>query len=369
MIELVPPGSSTIHRAVESVLETLMNGNTALPTHVLIDEGDRSWLRLAAAWPVEVRRRTVLVTASDESLVDALSLEIGGAVRLPVSTPSMEAACESAAALDAAEAVPMATQGVLDTLVVESSEVLVVGWWPQAFWQRQMGPIRPVKWLVEIAERLAIIPVILPGPILFVAGRRRAEIEAVWIGAEDRPGPLSFASAPRILEFSPSVISVDGEVRIDLVLSATAAGQDDAVAQLEINHPVLEIPSGRRVGCWSLSRRTADDGSPWHAVPRRGEGGGRWWEIVSADGSSELIAESTSLDLDDIEGQRVIRVPGFFGAASRSGSPAGLLIEGLARDAGRAGRPIWVPGVDGDGVRFLLGLPGPIWVDGPGVPG
>ena len=75
------------------------------------------------------------------------------------------------------------------------------------------------------------------------------------------------------------------------------------------------------------------------------------------------------MERDDIAGQSVIRAPGFVGAALRRGSPAGLLIEGLARHGSRAGRPIWVPSVDAEGVRFLLGLPGPIWVDGPGVPG
>ena len=117
MVKLVPPGKSPNHRAVESVLESLQAGNTALPPQVLIDDGDRSWRRHAAVLPVEVRRRSILVTASDASLVDALSFEIGGAVRQPVSTPSMEAAYEAAAILETWDVVPMATQGVVDALM------------------------------------------------------------------------------------------------------------------------------------------------------------------------------------------------------------------------------------------------------------
>jgi len=369
MVELVPPGESPNHRVVESVLDGLLAGNTALPPQVFIDDGDRSWRRHAAVLPVEVRRRSVLVTASDASLVDALSFEIGGAARLPVSTPSMEAACDVVATREAWEVVPMATQGVLDALRGDFSDPLVVGWRPQDFWRRQVGPTRLVRWLAEIAERLAIIPLILPGPILVVVGRSRAEIEAALDDAGGGAGSSSFPSPPMIFDLAAADLGVGDGIRIDRILAAEAAGCQDVDARSELRHPVLEIPSGQKVGQWSLTGGAGDDGSPWHASPRPKDRAGRTWEIVSHDGSSEVIAESTSLEMDDAAGQSVIRMPGFVGAALRHGSPAGLLIEGMARHDARRGRPIWVPSVDAEGVRFLLGLPGPIWVDGPGVPG
>ncbi len=368
MVGLVPPGESRNHRVVESVLETLLAGNTVLPPQVMIDDGDRSWQRYAAALPVEVRRRSALVTASDASLVDALSFEIGGAARLPVSTPSMEAACEAVSTLESRDVVPMATQGVLDALRSDLSELLVVGWRPQEFWRRQVGPIRQVKWLVEIAERLTVIPVILPGPILVVMGLSRADIEAALGDAGGGPGFSSFPSPPTIVELSASDFGAGDEFRIDRILAAAAAGGHVVSDRPQLKHPVLEIPSGRRVGQWSLERGTVDVGSPWGASPRIQGRAGSCWEIISQDGSSEMITESTSLDGDDVAGQSLIRAPGFVGAALRHGSPAGLLIEGMACHSARAGRPIWVPSVDGEGVRLLLGLPGPIWVDGPGVP-
>lgn len=369
MVEILAPKKSPIHQVVERMLETLLAEKTPLPSRVLIDDADRSWRRHAAALPVETRRRSVLVTASDASLVDALLFEIGGAARLPLSTPSMEAACEAAVSPEFGGVIPMATQGVMDALMGDLSEFLVVGWRPQAFWQRQAGAIRPVRWLVEIAERLAIIPVILPGPFLVISGRGRTEVEAAAANAGGGRGSFSFPAPPSVVELSTSDLSADSGIQIDSILAVATAGRDDADCSPEFSDPVLELPSGRCVGRWSLTPSTADDGSTWHASPRQGDSDGSCWQIVSADGASEAIAESTSLDGDEVARQSVIRAPGFVGATLRRGSPAGHLIEGLARHSARAQRPIWVPSVDSEGVRFLLGLTGPFWVDGPGVPG
>jgi hypothetical protein len=369
MVEIVPPEKTPAHRVVESALETLLADNASLPLRVLIDDGDRSWRRHAAALAVEIRRGSVLVTASDASLVDALSFEIGGAARLPLSTPSMEAACESAASREVGEVIPWATQGVMDAVLGDSSEILVAGWMSQAFWQRQMGPIRPARCLVEIAERLGVVPVILPGPILVIVGRDRAEVEAAAAGAGSGPGSIPFPAPPSVVGLSTSDFPADSGIRIDRVLAAVSAAWDEAGQPAEFSNPVLEIPSGRRVGRWSLTRGTGDEEGSLQAAPLQPHRDRSLWEVVSCDGSREVIAESISLDWDGVAGQTLIRAPGFVGAALRHGSPAGLLIEGLARHPVRAGRPIWVPSVDAEGVRLLLGLGGPFWVDGPGVPG
>ncbi len=369
MVEILPLKESPSHRVVESVLEALHSAGTRLPSRVFIDDGDRSWRRHAAALPVETRRCSVLVTASNASLVDALSFEIGGAAPLPLSTPSMEAACESAASGEASEVTPMATQGVIDALMEDGSGILVVDWLPQTFWQRQLGPIRPVRRLVEIAERLGIIPIILPGPILVIAGLDRAEVEAAAADAGAGSGSSSFPAPPRVVELSTSDRAAETGIRIDRILAAVTAGRGEAGRAPEFGLPVLEIPSGRNVGRWSLTRGTGADQAPWCAFPQQPDRDPSSWKIVSADGSREEISESVSLENDEVVGQSVIRAPGFAGAVLRRGSPAGLLIEGLARHPARAGRPIWVPSVDAEGVRFLLGLAGPFWVDGPGVPG
>jgi hypothetical protein len=366
MVELLPSAEGPAHGAIESVLENLRADNTPLPARVFVDDGDRSWLGHAAVLPVEARRRSVLAAASEASLVDALLFEIGGALRRPVSTPSMEAACESAAG--GGTVVPMATQGVLDAMIDHGSRLMVVGWRQRAFWQRQVGSIRPIAWLVEIADRLARVPVILPGPVLVVSGRTPAEIEAVcsddWGGSASVP----FLTPPRIDELPVKSFSKGRQFRIEDVLAVSTSGSVRLDDRPNPSFPVLEIPSGRRVGHWSLAPTAGTDEAGWGAFPMGHDEDGGCWELVREDGSSEVVRESTSLARDTVAGQTLIRVPGFAGAELRRGSPAGLLIEELAGHPGRAGRPIWVPSVDAEGVRFLLSLPGPIWVDGPGVP-
>lgn len=369
MVELVPPSESATHRVVESVLETLLADNTPEPSQVFIDDGDGSWRRFAAMQPVEARRRSVLVTASDESLGDALLFEIGGASRMPISTPSMEAACESAAEDEGGPVVPFATQGVLEALTADVSEILLVGWRPPAFWLRQIGPVRSMTRLAEVAERLEILPVILPGPVLVVTGRTATEVEAVWRHDEGVPGSPPFPDPPWIVKLATSDIPTGAGVRIEDFAKAWIAepGKDDERPGADFS--VLEIPSGRKVGCWSLAGGPMADEAQWRATPGAPQHTGCSWDLARQDGSSEVVRESISLAFDEVAEQSLIRVPGSVGAQLRQGSPAGLLIEGMARHPARHGRPIWVPSVDAAGVRFLLGVAGPVWVDGPGVPG
>jgi len=63
-----------------------------------------------------------------------------------------------------------------------------------------------------------------------------------------------------------------------------------------------------------------------------------------------------------------VRVPGWASRGLRPGSPAGLLVTRIAEAASRRGIPLWIPNVDQEGLRLVLGLPGTIWVDGPAVP-
>ncbi len=231
-----------------------------------------------------------------------------------------------------------------------------------------MGSVRPTARLVEIAERLAVVPVILPGPILVIEGRSHVEIAAACGDVGVASGPSSIPAPPGIAEFRASTLPPGRRVQISDVLAGLMTERGGADLRSEPDFPVLEIPSGRTVGRWSLAPAAAG-GSFWHAFPAEGDHDWGCWELVRDDGSSEIVVESTSSALDEAAGQSLIRAPGFVGADVRRGSPAGLLIERLASHAARAGRPIWVPSVDAEAVRFLLSLPGPIWVDGPGVPG
>ena len=367
MVELLPWVESVAHRAIEGVLETLLNDDRPLPPWVFVDDGGGSWRRHATLLPVEERRRSVLAASSEASLYDALRFEIGGASWLPISTPSMEAACEAAATYDRGEIAPMATRGVVEVALADATDLCAVGWWPQSFWNRQVGSDRLFSWLTVIADRLGTHPVILPGPVLVVVGRGQAEIEAALVeDVESRPS--AFPAPPTIVDLSTILRSTDRRGLVEAVLAAVVGENRGEQAGDDLTLPVLEIPSGRRVGRWSPSPEATADGPGWLAVPVRDSLEGGSWRLVGEDGSSETVVESISPSDQEGGEQMVIRIPGFIGAEVRRGSPAGLLVERLARLATRVDRPLWVPSVDAEGVRFLLGLPGPIWVDGPGVP-
>jgi hypothetical protein len=75
-----------------------------------------------------------------------------------------------------------------------------------------------------------------------------------------------------------------------------------------------------------------------------------------------------SEEVAGVEEAVAVRVPGWASRDVRSGSPAGLLVTRIAEAAAGQNLPLWIPGVDEEALRLVLGLPGVIWVDGPAVP-
>ncbi len=247
------------------------------------------------------------------------------------------------------------------------SELWAVGWNPRSFWHRQVGSDRLIACLTGIAARLGCVPAILPDPILVVAGRGREDIEqACRDGSALDEGAVPVSPAVVIVAAAQRQGIIDGRVDDLLVGVAERARGGDGGPGKAL--PVLEISTGERIGWWSFTHDAGSGGPGWQAVPSGAVPDGRCWEIVAEDGSRTAVEEIESEYGSENEGQAVVRIPGFLGAQLRRGSPAGLLVERWATHQARAGRPLWVPSVDAEGVRFLLGLPGPVWVDGPGVP-
>ena len=368
MVELLPPAPGLAHKAIENMLKALRKADTQLPPWVLVEDGGDAWQRHAGLLPVEDRRRSVIAASSEASLADAIRFQIGGATWLPVSTASLELACEAAATGDRGKVAPMATRGVVEAALADATELSVVGWLPRSFWNRQVGSDRLSSWLSEIAGRIKCVPVILPGPVLVIVGCERAEIEAVW-SDDGEVGSSLFSAPPTIIDLLAADHPKNHRIEVEDVLAGIVGEGRGEPSHVDGSLPVLEIPSGLRVGCWSPSPRAKRRESGWLAVPAEQCHDGSCWILVREDGSSEIVVDSISPSDQEVADQSVIRVPGWIGAELRRGSPAGLLVERLARHEARAGRPLWVPSVDAEGVRFLLGLPGPIWVDGPGVPG
>jgi hypothetical protein len=325
-----------------------------MPPVVLVGEIDDRWWRHAVGLPVETRRRSVVAAASEAALWRAVGLEIGGAVRLPVSTPALEEACRAAATGGVAP--PAATEGVVEALLATGERLWAVAYTPCELWRRQWGARRLHRRLAAIAERLGAPPVIVPGPALVVAGGDDGDMAEAC--REDPPARLIDLSG-RLGSDRPGAIGLASAVR---AIDAAAAADPWPVVL-----PVMELPTGRQVGRWSSARTTLAEGPGWLAAPAGEPADGRTWRLESGGPEVEVVDLDGEVDLAS-DPREVLRLPGLIGAELRRGSPAALLAGRLARHEGRGGRPIWIPSVDIEGVRFVLGLPGPIWVDGPGVP-
>jgi len=367
MIRLAPASEGFAHQAIEKILETALSDDNPPPSCVLIEDPGDTWRRHAALLPVEERRRSVIAASSEASLIDAVRYEIGGATWLPASTPSIEMACEAAVLGARRECAPKATRGVLETLVADETSLSAIGWRPRSFWSRQVGSRWLCAALTEIANRLECVPAILPGPVLVVTGCDRTAIDTVCreFTASEK---VHIQMDPEILDLSRTLTSAHPSHRVeDLLASVSQAGEPKLNSLAEAQR-VLNLTTGERVGWWSLPGEESDVASGWMARPSEDRPDGGAWDIDAADGSRTILVEQMSVDDQESSEEAVIRVPGFIGAELRRGSPAGLLVERWAKHPARRDRPIWVPSVNTEGVRVLLGLPGPIWVDGPGVP-
>jgi hypothetical protein len=363
IVELLPRADSPGHRAIAALVEGLRDAGVPVPPRVLVDDGQTDWRSVSVALPVESRRRTVLATASERSLWQAVVLEIGGATWLPASTPSLEDACAAASAAEPLP-LPQATWGVLESAVAGAKRLWGVGWPPLPFWNRQIGSIRMLACLRRIADELRCLPAVVPGPILVVAGTDRDRVEEACRGqsAADRWGPIP----PAVVDLAPILALGSGQRAAGVIAAlrrwSAPGGQFEKLA-----FPVMELPSGRAVGHWlppGSDRRTDGD---WRAIPDRDHPDGARWH-VDGRGMDLAVRELTASAEIGVGEHEILRLSGRIGAELRRGSPAALLAERIARHEARGGRPLWISGVDADGVRFLLGLPGPVWVDGPGVP-
>jgi hypothetical protein len=349
MVELIPSLEGVGREAVTRVIEGLEERGVTLPPLIMVEGSDGRWRTHAARVPVERRRRSVAAVTSVECALDAVRFEFGGAIRLPVSSVSLELACE-AVERNPPGAIPLATPGVVEAVVAGAGCVIGVGWPLARFWRTQIGSPQLSDYLVAIATGLECVPVVVPGPTLVVADRAPVEIRTM-IEDTAASGGYGYASPPSIVPLGTRLTALD--IDAEAVEDETAAPADTG------SRPVLDVLSGRRVGGWSLTRADRVTGPGWRALPDATS----LWTLEHPDGSTEVVSEfPTTAD------QSVIKIPGWIGARVGPGSPSGIVVEAVAKDPVRNGQPLWISNADADAVRFLLGLPGPIWVDGPGVP-
>jgi hypothetical protein len=154
----------------------------------------------------------------------------------------------------------------------------------------------------------------------------------------------------------------------EAVAWAASAGDDSASAPQE-TAPVHELPSGEVVGRWGVSdsARVDETSGRWIAAPSALRPDGHRWRLRSPAGHVATVDDAVEPEVFDVA-TVAVRVPGWVTADVRPGSPAGILIERMARQAVRSGVVLWVPGVTEAALHLVLRTGARVWVDGPATP-
>jgi len=360
MIRFVPPDSSDRRGALEGIVDAAVADGKSNPPWIAVEDETGRWIHHVAAMPPGERASGVVALSSEKALLDAVRLGIGGGMWLPPSAAGASAALDAAATHGGPYVTPDAWLADLASPV--DQKMVAVTWVNRPFWRCQLGEPVMATQLAALAGQLGVLPALLPWPALLLSPRPTAEIHAAW----DRVVGEAGISSEGI-----EVIACDpreghcGVVTTAMRSLASHVSEDKDPKESGFPKPVYQLPTGRLVGRWApgeIDGYTIDDGF-WFATPHSVSTAGFRWRLESSDASRWVD------DVLQIEtGNNAVRVPGWVAHEAGPGRPAGLLIERLAAAAERSGVALWIPNADGSRLRFLLRLPGEIWVDGPAVP-
>lgn len=346
---------------LDSVIAGALAGGAPEPSWVAADDGSGDWVSEVAGRSGAQRARGVVAGASADAVAMAQRLGIGGAMWLPPST---------LAAMEAFEAAAQASLPVLDfdPAVVEAlgadAAIRIVTFGDRRFWRVQLGDRALSVLLAELAAAVGSPAAIVPWPALLLSDRLAVGVSETW-------RELTSSSGGAV----PSLIATDltvGAMGEGGVLHAAYSALVDGALEVEAagsieSQPVYELPQGHRVGWWTREEDQAPS-EGWLAAPTEvGEDRCRW--ELEGEGGLGIVEEVLSTtEVAEAEGAAAVRVPGWACGGLRPGAPAGLLVARLAEEAARRGLQLWIPNVDDEGLRFVLGLPGRLWVDGAAVP-
>lgn len=350
--------SETVRRAVTSVFEGAHSSGAAEPAMLAIDDDTVSWLEVVASRPRSERARSVLATGEESSLVAAIRLSIGGAAWLPCSSLSALEALGAAAREERAFA--CLGSDALDRLAA-AERVEVLHFAEHRLWRRQVGRDRLEQWLATLAEALGITPVILAWPALIVAHELEPRrVHAAWhavLGERRRP-------LPELLQFSVG----GGLDAVAELVKGLCDGVAEHRVRCEIGRaPVRELPGGRLIGWWVRGGEQAG-GDGWRAWPGEVVSDGLVWRLDGHGEDGVVVEASSSAAVAEAGEVAAVRMPGWATRTLGNGSPSGILAGRLAEAAQRRGVPLWIPNLEASDLRFVLGLPGTLWVDGDAVP-
>ncbi|HOC44207.1 MAG TPA: hypothetical protein PKJ99_14415 [Thermoanaerobaculales bacterium] len=351
-----PPGS------LASVLERAVADGAPEPSWAAVEDPAGAWLHAVAALPAAERARGVVAVTTEEALVLAARLGVGGALWLPPSLAGAMDALQAAAAPVAPGGHP--DVGPVDMVAAGERDLIAVSWARRAFWRRQLGEPEMAALLAALADVLGVLPAVVPWPALVMpAGPAEVEIEAAWrrvTGERQLPSEGAEVIPVGRPRYHGDIAAAAMRALLDHV------GRAPEPSSWSFPRPVHELPSGRRVGWWSPGDcdATAGEGE-WVAVPAEASEVGFHWRLRFADGGESEVVDA--LGTPSTLGA-ALRVPGWFAGGLAAGRPIGLLASRLAVVAQRLGLPLWVPNARPDALAFLLRLPGALWVDGSAVP-
>jgi hypothetical protein len=360
VVDIFPPPADESRDGLYSVIAGALAGGEPEPSWIAVDDGSGSWVVEVSTRPPAERVRGVVAVASEDALVKAQLLGVGGALWLPPSSLGALEAFSTAAS--AAE--PMALDAAALELLEDRTLIQVVSIVDRRFWRSQVGDRALENLTTELAVALEAPAAILRWPALVVADRDPGEIVTAW---------EEMASKREKIGPSISIHSLEPkELDSGLLEGAYAALAGDSSVTESAGRlapqPVHELPHGRRVGWWLVSNDQKPEEEGWVATPVEAGAARCRWQLEGSESSGTVVEVLGSEEVARVDEAVAVRVPGWASRDVRPGSPAGLLVYRIAEAALRRGLPLWIPGVDQEGLRFVLGLPGVIWVDGPAVP-
>lgn len=360
MVDLFPPPPDETREGLYSVVAGALAGGAPEPSWIAVDDGSGSWVVEASTRPAGERVRGVVAASSEDALVKAQLLGVGGAMWLPPSSLGALDAFSTAAAAEEPAAFDAAALEILEG----STAIRVVSVADRQFWRTQVGDRALENFITELAVDLEAPAVILRWPALVVAERDPEVIVSAWENLVEKRETVSPSLSVRSL--GPKALEND---LLEEAYAALTGDSSDSKSPVSLPpQPVHELPHGRRVGWWLTGGDQKPEEEGWVAAPVEAGAARCRWQLEGTESSGTVVEVLASEEVAGIDQAVAVRVPGWASRDLRPGSPAGLLVTRIAEASSRRGLPLWVSGVDQEGLRLVLGLPGTIWVDGPAVP-
>lgn len=320
-----PPAA--VAESVRLLFELACKQGADEPYGLVFLDSEGLWRNAIAELTLVQRRGCVAFALDDGDLVAASRWCIGGGVLLPPSLSRISAACRAAS--EAARLPQWTAEPVAAGELGDCGGSLRVGLQPQGLWDALAGVRGQLEVLTALAAAIERPAVIGPGRKLIVTETSRAVVEDCWRNLNARP---MWATDSSCLTFEES--------------DCPSEDSDFPCQSL----PVVHWPSGRIAGKWRVN--PADPDHPWSLEAGNGK------EI-----RTQAVTTRSHLDSVMIDTVRIHGIPS--SDLERDGSPGAIVVEGVAREAGRIGSTLWIPGVSriAGGVIRRWGLP--VWVDGP----